>query len=136
MRIFIAIGLDKEEYFKELQDKIKEHVKGTFPKDFHCTLKFLGDVKENKIDKIKGLLRNIKFESFKISLSGVGAFPNENYIRVIWIGLEPREIIIDLQKNIDNELSKLKFQKDKRFEPHLTLTRVKFIKGKASALVP
>ena len=47
MRCFIAIDLEND-YFKELQNQIKD-VKGTFPISFHLTLKFLGEVEENKI---------------------------------------------------------------------------------------
>jgi len=129
MRCFIAIELDND-YFRELQNNIKEHIKGTFPKTFHLTLKFLGEVEDDAVNNIKETLSNIKFESFKISLSKIGRFPNENYIRVIWIGLEPKEKIIELQKKIDNELLRLGFKKEKEFEPHLTLARVKFIKDK------
>ncbi len=125
MRCFIAIELEND-YFKSLQDKIKDNIKGTFPKAFHLTLKFLGEVEENKI---KESLKNIKFEAFKISTSNIGVFPNENYIRVVWIGLKPENKIIELQREIDNKLKKV-FRKDKRFHPHLTLARVKFIKDK------
>ena len=127
MRCFIAIDLEND-YFKELQSQIKD-VKGTFPKSFHLTLKFLGEVEENKADKIKELLRNIRFGQFKIYSSNIGFFPNENYIRVVWVGLEPRDRIIELQKKIDNELLKL-FPKEKKFEPHITLARIKYIKDK------
>ena len=127
MRCFIAIDLEND-YFKELQSQIKD-IKGTFPKSFHLTLKFLGEVEENKADKIKELLRKIRFEQFNIYSSNIGFFPNENYIRVVWIGLEPRDRIIELQKKIDNELLKL-FPKEKKFEPHITLARIKYIKDK------
>src|SRR3989338_6277359 len=49
------------------------------------------EVEDDAVNNIKETLSNIKFESFKISLSKIGRFPNENYIRVIWIGLEPKE---------------------------------------------
>ena len=127
MRCFIAIDLEND-YFKELQSQIKD-IKGTFPKSFHLTLKFLGEVEENKADKIKELLRKIRFEQFNIYSSNIGFFPNENYIRVVWVGLEPRDRIIELQKKIDNELLKL-FPKEKKFEPHITLARIKYIKDK------
>ena len=69
---------------------------------------------------------------FEVSLSNIGFFPSENYIKVIWTGIEPCEKhdrINELQKNIDNALVS-RFKKDLRFHAHLTLFRVKFIKDR------
>ena len=74
------------------------------------------------IETIKESLNNVKFKSFSVHLNDVDVFPNENYIRVIWIGLEPEENILELQKNIDESLKSL-FRKEKDFKPHLTLAR-------------
>ena len=62
-------------------------------------------------------------------LDKIGVFPNESYIRVIWIGLNPENEILELQKNIDENLKTL-FKKEKDFKPHLTLARVKYIENK------
>lgn len=132
MRCFIAIDVSEQfyDYFKELQNNLKTNIKATFTKTFHLTLKFLGEIEENKVEKVKDSLKNIKFEPFKVSLSNLGVFPNENYIRVIWIGLEPKDKIIEFQQKIDNELISLKFKKEKKFHPHITLARVKHIEDK------
>jgi len=132
MRLFIAIEVpeDIQDYFLELQKQIDTGLaKITLAKSFHLTLKFLGEVDENRKDKAVELLKNIKFESFSAESGNIGMFPNENYIRVVWIGLEPKDKIIELQQKIDNSLSAL-FAKDKRFHPHITLGRVKFVKDK------
>lgn len=132
MRIFIAIESPESfnNYFKELQNTIKNDIKATFTKSFHLTLKFLGEIEEIKVEKIKALLKKIKFSSFNLSLSNIGVFPNENYIRVVWIGLNPVDKIITLQQKIDTTLSDLDFKKEKKFHPHITLARIKHIKDK------
>ena len=68
----------------------------------------------------------MNFSNFNIKLHGVGVFPNENYIKVIWVSLNPKEEVIGLQQKIDSELLNL-FPKDQRFSAHMTFGRVKFI---------
>ena len=57
----------------------------------HLTLKFLGEVQPNTEGNIKEILRTVKFKPFSVNLDSIGVFPNENYIRVVWVGLKPEE---------------------------------------------
>lgn len=130
MRLFIAIDLDNEEYFKDIQKQIDtENAKINLTKAYHLTLKFLGEVSAAKVQKIKEALNKINLESFKIKTTKIGVFPNANFVRVIWIGMEPENEIIELKNKVDDCLSDL-FRKEKDFKPHLTLARVKFVKDK------
>lgn len=134
MRLFIAIELPEEikSYLKDLQKQIiSDAAELTLTNDFHLTLKFLGEVEEKDVDFIKSTLKEIEFDSFTANLLPVGIFPDEKSIRVVWIGLEPKDLIADLQKKIDSSLQQ-KFEKDNRFHPHLTLARVKFLKNSKS----
>ena len=132
MRLFIAIDFEElKEFFIELQNNLpKEDAKLTLTKAYHLTLKFLGEVPETNIEKIKEQLKKIKFEDFEINLNNIGVFPNENYIRVVWVGIDPKEQVIELQKNIEDSLKEFNFKKDFSFHPHITLARVKFVKDK------
>jgi len=134
MRTFIAIFLPKEilDYLYEIENKLKKELPGKInwvaKKNLHFTLKFLGNIDEKNINSIKERLKRIRFSSFKINLDKIGVFPNEEFIRVIWIGLKSKELL-DLQKLIDYELLDL-FSKDQNFVTHLTLGRVKNIQDK------
>lgn len=133
MRLFIAIDIPKEIKDKlfDLQKQIGSDlakISWVHKKNLHLTLKFLGELPENKVEGIKERLRTIKLNSFEVELNSLGVFPNENRIRVIWVGLKS-EHIYELQIKIDQELLDL-FSKDTRFQSHLTLGRVKFIKNK------
>lgn len=99
--------------------------------NFHLTLKFLGEIDESKIEKIKIILDNISFNSFKAILSKIGVFPSYDYVRVIWVSLEPKNKLKELNKEI-NECLKNYFKRDKGFEPHITLARVKTLLDKKS----
>ncbi len=131
MRTFIAIELPEtvKEYLKGLQKELIG-IKASFVKDFHLTLKFLGEVSEDKIEKIKEKLKEIKFEPFKVKLGKAGGFPSESYIRVVWVGLEPEDKIIEIQKKINEVMKNFGFKDDFKFKSHLTLARVKFIEDK------
>jgi len=135
MRLFIAFDVSEEvkDYLIDLQKHLPEDSKINLVKEFHLTLKFLGDVDDDKVDTIKALLSNINFTQFTAKTAGIGVFPDEKMIRVVWIGLEPKDNIVALQKEIENSLSDL-FPKDTRFHPHLTLARVKFVKDKKDFL--
>ena len=97
--------------------------------NIHLTLKFLGEVGNDKIETIKTILDNIAVgeRSFQISLNGVGLFPNADFPKIVWVGLgkgsgEASHIAV----KIDEELSKIGFQRESRlFVSHLTLGRLR-----------
>ncbi|MBU1204729.1 MAG: RNA 2',3'-cyclic phosphodiesterase [Nanoarchaeota archaeon] len=134
MRVFIAVEMPKEikEILLDAQNQINtEKAKIKPAKAFHLTLKFLGEVEEKKIEEIKSTLNEIKFKKISTTLTEIGVFPNESYIRVVWAGLEDSEgKIKKLQQEIDSKIEKLGFKKDTRFHPHVTLARVKFVEDK------
>lgn len=119
---------------KELKEKrIKTKINWVAKKNLHLTLKFFGDVNEREIKDIRGTIKGVKAERLNLSLDGFGVFPQEDYIRVLWIGLEPEEKIIKLQQHLDETLLSL-FPKEQRFSSHLTLGRVKFLSDKKAFL--
>lgn len=132
MRLFIAIDFNElRDYFVELQSLLPKNAKLSFTKTFHITLKFLGEVQPNNVEIIVDILKNIKFEPFSVFLGSIGIFPTENYIRVVWIGLNPEEKVLELQNKIDEYLKPL-FKKEKGFKAHITLARVKYPEDKKS----
>lgn len=132
MRAFIAIDIPAEirgELMK-IQQKLSEvqTLKAKFveAENFHLTLKFLGEISDARVNQIKERLSEVKFPKFKALFGQLGTFPSPNYVRVIWISLEPEEKVKELTKAI-NEVLK---SKDERFESHVTLARVKNIENK------
>ncbi len=130
MRAFIAIDLPEE-----IKQKLREYQKqlrgGRFSltKDFHLTLKFLGDIDFEKSEEIKKRLQAVKFSPFSANISSIGYFPNISNIRVIWVGIEPDIEAKMLQKEVDDSLNGL-FEIEKDYKSHITLARVKFINNK------
>ncbi len=134
VRAFIAVEIDPQTKQKistlvSLLKASNAGVKWVTEDQMHFTLKFLGNIAENKIQEISNTLSIISnnFNSFAINFSKIGAFPNINYPRVIWLGIDKGvESLKILSEEIENALEKLGFQKENRkYKPHLTLGRVK-----------
>ena len=139
MRSFIAVDLSGEirERIKEIQKQfvalVQAGVKLKFvnPWQMHQTVKFLGDVPEDNVQRIKKSLSEITQKPFDIELRGVGFFPEAKLekvrnIRVIWIGMgEGSDELKALQANVESKMHALGFPFEKRFSAHATICRVK-----------
>ncbi|MFZ1970784.1 MAG: RNA 2',3'-cyclic phosphodiesterase [Candidatus Nanoarchaeia archaeon] len=128
------IGIEIPEKVKEEIDKIQKQLpefmgKFTEKKNLHVTLKFLGEIDEDKILEVKKRLKEIKFSDFEAKLDKIGFFDNTDR-GVVWVNITNCE---KLQKEIDKKLEGL-FQKEKRFMGHLTIARTKYIKNKREFL--
>lgn len=128
MRLFIAFDVSDEvkDYCRQIQKQLPDS-RSNPVKEFHLTLRFLGECDEKEAEQIKNKLKKVKFSSFTAKTSDLGVFPDENFIRVVWLGLEPKNEIINLKNSVEEELN---LAKDERFHPHITLARVKFVKDK------
>ena len=130
MRVFIAVEISNEEILEKIQTfqkNVKINAKATRTDQIHFTLQFLGEIDDEKCQQVKAVLNEISFSEFEVSLKNVGGFPNLKNPRVIWVGLEKdgARKLIDLANEIGTKLTKLGFEKDKKFKPHLTVFRVK-----------
>jgi len=135
MRVFIAISLPEDIKAKIFHnfEKIKDAniIKGNFveKENLHLTLKFIGDVSEEKINQIDECLSKIKFKIFEAKIGKVGFFSNENHINVVWVEFVSDKVN-ELQKLIDFKLNELGFTREKDFSSHITAIRVKTIKNR------
>ena len=91
MRLFIAVQVPEELRGKlgALSKEIEqEGIRPVKPEKMHITLRFIGEYPEDKVGEIEEMLKSVRFKGFDCSLKGVGVFPNEDYIRVVWAGIE------------------------------------------------
>lgn len=123
--MFAAIEIEPNDRIRKILSEAGELGLRTVAEDnLHINLKFLGEVGEGQVEGIKKALDSAKgFGGFEIELAGVGAFPNADFIRVVWIGVKSDKVsaLADL---IDCELERLGFNKEKSYTPHITLARV------------
>ncbi|MEM2175107.1 MAG: RNA 2',3'-cyclic phosphodiesterase [Candidatus Micrarchaeia archaeon] len=131
MRCFIAIDIPEDlkekinEFQSDLEKMFKNKIKFVEKENLHITLKFLGEINEKELEKLKRILESIKFSPFKVRLKEIGFFPDEKFIRVIWIGGFSDGKLEEISKIINEKLKKENFYFDERFSPHLTIGRVK-----------
>lgn len=127
MRLFIAINFSEEVKNKILDiiNKFKEDtLSGRFVsrEHMHLTIEFLGEIKENDIEKIKAAMDNISVPPTSLRLDRIDSFKGRNG-DIYWIGIEENREVLDIKSQIYNML-KDDFKLDKRkFTPHLTIGR-------------
>ncbi|MCK4997890.1 MAG: RNA 2',3'-cyclic phosphodiesterase [Anaerohalosphaera sp.] len=135
MRCFIAVEIDPAilSEITGIADKMRSEtsltgrdVKWVSEKNMHLTLKFLGDVEADSIDRICNGLKRIAAEHdcFNMAVRNIGSFGKPP--KILWVGIENCQPLNRLQKEIENFLSSEGFPKEKKqFQAHLTLCRIK-----------
>lgn len=128
-RLFIALKLPdavKAEIitFRDMLADEGNDRKWESPEKLHLTLKFLGDVEENKNQDIEKILENLtqKYSKIECELDRFGFF----LPRILWVGLKVEDHLFKLVNQLDFDLKKLDFEPETRnFKPHITILRIK-----------
>jgi len=125
IRCFVAVDLPEgmREEIGRIQSRIAtEGLRLVRLELVHITLKFLGEVPEERVARIVEALNGIRTPPFSARVKGMGAFPDRS-IRVVWLGLEGNFDL--LYEKVEASLAPLGFEREERgFSPHVTLGRV------------
>lgn len=134
IRAFIALDLSDEilqhldRVTQELQQRIPHQAVRWVPaQNIHLTLKFLGDVSEKNLAMVTSALKAeaSAYAPFTISVGGLGAFPKTATPRVIWVGVEAPDVLVEMQRSLELQMERLGYEReDRRFTAHLTIGRV------------
>jgi RNA 2',3'-cyclic 3'-phosphodiesterase len=132
-RIFIGIEIDDamREQIATLQAVLAESgatVKWVDRQNLHVTLLFLGDVDDRDLYAISKIVSTASRREppFRLSVSGVGAFPNLRRPKTIWAGItEGTETLQRIHVALEEPLIDLGCyrQEERSYTPHLTLGR-------------
>ena len=133
IRAFIAVDVEGEKLKHELvefQQRLLSEgadAKLVVPENLHLTLRFLGEIEEDVIQRIAEGMKALSLEPFEIQFKGVGAFPSITRMNVVWVAIEKggrelKEIAETLEPCIiDNGIPPDR----KGFSPHLTVARIR-----------
>ncbi len=138
MRLFVAVNFppqvrqDLWQATAPLRD-LDLPMKWVRPDGIHLTLKFLGDVPEERDGEVHAALHRAAADARALTLAlggggsgekGFGVFPDFTRPRVVWVGIAPEPALEILQHRVEQEFAPLGFATEARpFHPHVTLGR-------------
>lgn len=136
MRIFVGIDLSDEA--REMAAEYIDGLRREFPntrvgweraEKLHLTLKFLGEIDEDQLGRLKNAVSRVvkEVKPFGLEISDTGVFPQVEKPRVLWLGVSGNiDALNDLYQRIETECEKEGFPREQRkFNPHLTIGRVR-----------
>ena len=131
MRLFVALNLPKKE-----RERIYRAARPLRDEDFpvrwldldhfHVTLKFLGEVRRERVPQVEEAIARVASETraFTTTLGGFGAFPTIRRPRVVWLGVGANPELRCLKQDLEWTLGDMGFEAETRaFHPHVTLGR-------------
>lgn len=133
MRLFIALNLPAELRSRIATD-VLEPLQAQLPgvrwvreETLHVTLLFLGECGRAVLHEVQAVVREVAAarKPVEVSLSGLGAFPNPERPRVVWLGLGDPAPVQELHRALEREHTRLGLPlKGRTYHPHVTLARV------------
>jgi len=140
-RVFVGIftPLDFERVKREVEG-LGVVGKWVERENLHITLRFIGEVEEEKLPQIATMLR-AKLRGappLRLSYRGLGTFSRNGSPRVLWVGVEG-EGLRELKRRVDQALMPfgLSPEREEDYRPHITLLRIKKLRrrGKFNGII-
>jgi RNA 2',3'-cyclic 3'-phosphodiesterase len=131
MRLFIGLNLPKKER-QRIHRGAKALREGEMPvrwidiDNYHITLKFLGDVRPERLPAIEEAITKVgdSTKAFATVLGGFGAFPTIRRPRLVWLGVDATPELRCLKQDLEWALGDHGFEAETRaFHPHIALGR-------------
>lgn len=131
MRLFIGISIPKKQrtrIHRAVRSLREEElpVRWVDPDNFHITLKFLGDVRPERVPAIQEAVQQVAgaTRAFSTDVGGFGAFPTVRHPNVLWLGVKASPEFRCMKQDLEWALGDLGFETETRaFHPHITLGR-------------
>lgn len=133
IRAFLAFELPED--FRLLLIQIFRYFtvsfRGAYPLEkqqkLHITVKFLGDLTENKIaDLSVALKKSIRAPAFVIDVNEFGYFGSKEETTILWAGADFRPSLDHYIREVNSVLRDCNLPKiDNGYKPHITLMRVR-----------
>lgn len=137
MRAFLSYDLDDLQFLENVR-AIQKQISGTgadlklvSPNILHFTIRFLGEIDDSDKAKIISALKG-RVEEFEleISFAGLGTFPDDRRISVVWVGIDQTsqeqmgKQALEVNRLLQS-VPTLRRVDDEKFSPHVTIARVR-----------
>lgn len=141
MRCFVAVPVAPtvRARLRAVQEELRRtgaDVSWVAEKNFHLTLKFLGEIDEAAAETLKGLVRPLaaRRPRPKLAYAGFGTFPERGAPRIVWAGCAgDTAALADLAAAVERAAQTVGVPPERRpFAAHLTLGRVRSPRGGAA----
>lgn len=126
-RLFIAIDLPEQQRqdLEAICGGLSQDTRWTSPAQLHLTLRFIGEVDDCLCLPIEAALADLHFNSFRLTVQGLGYFPHRLHPKILWAGVEENHSLEQLHELIERRLVRLGITpENRRFHPHLTIARL------------
>lgn len=126
-RLFIAIDLPEQQRqdLEAIYCGLPAETRWTSTSQLHLTLRFIGEVDEQRFMQIKDTLDDIHFNPFWLLIKGLGYFPPRRKPNILWVGVAENPDLMQLQSGIEKHLVQRGISPETRkFHPHLTIARL------------
>jgi RNA 2',3'-cyclic 3'-phosphodiesterase len=135
LRAFLAVDLPPEaracaaEAVERLKPGAPVGVRWVPPENQHLTLKFLGEIAEERVEPLveRARAKLASVPPFEVALAGFGAFPNAREARVLWLVVtRGAGALAKLARKLDAASRVAGAERERRpFSAHLTLGRLR-----------
>ena len=131
IRLFVALPIP---------DKLRARIAGlqggidgarwVAPENLHITLRFIGEVPEDRVEDIVGALDRVTPPPFPVEPGDTGRFGTKDKARSIWVGVRKSPEIEALYQSIDNALVRAGFEPEgRKYTPPITVARLRGARG-------
>jgi RNA 2',3'-cyclic 3'-phosphodiesterase len=106
--------------------------------NLHLTVRFVGSVERDTVDRVAGGLEELPPRGFDMELGEIGTFKRGRLVRVVWLQVRGgAEQATELAATVEAECVHAGLEPEARpFQPHLTLARARPRDGAALPLLP
>lgn len=126
-RVFVALALP--EGLRRRVASLAAGIEGarwTAPENLHVTLRFVGEVPEDRIADLAGALGGVRAPALRVGLRGTGCFGAGPRARSVWVGVERTAEIVALRDKVERAVAGCGHGPDgRRFTPHVTVGRLR-----------
>jgi RNA 2',3'-cyclic 3'-phosphodiesterase len=131
IRLFAALDVSSElkNQIEALPRKGLDSARFSHMDDLHITLRFMGEVEDNKLPEIEEVLEGVRVKEFTVVVKGLALFEKKKQ-SVLYANVESVRSVTNLSAEVTERLQKIGFVFNEQFyKPHVTIARLKNVHG-------